>query len=258
MLEKKELGYMALLRNLRNVSEIGDERAIDMACEQLVDVEAVKNSKQLPFRFYEAYKNVENSKMLSAINKALEISLSNVPKYEGKTLIAVDVSGSMMGRPIEIASLFAGALFKANDSDVITYDTEIKIPKLMKEDSLVTTAEKLLRAQGGGTNTSLVFQWAEGKEKYDRIIILSDNESWQDGTNWLGSISGRGTQSAYNKYRQFNDCFVYLVDIAGYGTKDIGSEKVFYTAGWSEKIFDFINIFENKGNIVDEINKIKL
>lgn len=126
MLKEGELGYMALLRNLRNIDEQADEITKKLACEMISDPEQVKKSKQLPFRFYSAYEQVENRQMRNAISDALEYSLANVPDLPGKTLIAVDSSGSMSGDPIKKASIFAAALAQNSDSEVILYDTQVK------------------------------------------------------------------------------------------------------------------------------------
>ena len=58
----------------------------------------VKRSKQLPFRFLSAYKELENiggSRVFDALENAVEASIENMPKLEGTTVIAVDTSGSI-------------------------------------------------------------------------------------------------------------------------------------------------------------------
>lgn len=250
MIGKKKIGYMALLRNLRNISAQANKTTIAKACKIISDPEEVKKSKQLPFRFYNAYENVSNQDMLESVAKALEISLDNVPKFEGKTLIAVDTSGSMSGDPIKKSSVFAAALMKSNQSDVILYDTQIAEMKYLKGVPMITLAESIQsRAMGGGTQTSLVFDYAFSKqEKYNRIIILSDNESWNE---W-------SVQDVYNKYRKINDCFVYAIDIQGNGTKDITSPRVRHLCGWSEKMFDYMKWSEKENSLIDFINKTKI
>lgn len=239
---KEKIGYMALLRNLRNLEEQADEMTQDKAAAMLYDEELVRKSKQLPFRFYNAYKNVSSRRFKDAIAKAMEISVKNVPALDGETLVAVDTSGSMTmgsgreGGAIERASVLAAALIKHSSADVVLYDTRISNPSFNGLDSVITNAEKIQHlAHGGGTETSLVFRWAEKSgKKYKRIIILSDNESWNE----------YDVQSIYNEYRKFNDCFVYAIDIQGYGTKDVAGEKVEHLAGFSERIFDFIGVKE--------------
>jgi len=255
MVAEKELGYMALLRNLRNISEECDKETIEKAAAKIADRDEVKKSKQLPFRFYNAYENVSNRTLLDAISQALDYSLDNVPVLGGKTLISVDGSGSMDGDPLKKASIFAAALYRATDSDMIVFSENYKEVKAAGNTPVIELMQKIKHAApGGGTRTSLTFEYAaRSGAKYDRIVILSDNESWQDST-W----GGEGTNAAYNQYKKINDCYVYAFDLAGYGTKDVTGSKVFHLAGWSERIFDFMSFVERGEGLVDYVNSISL
>lgn len=255
MISEGKIGYMALLRNLRNISEQADEKTIQKACEIIKNPEEVKKSKQLPFRFYNAYENVQNQDMLEAISEAMDISLENVPSFDGETLIAIDCSGSMGGDPIKKASIFAAALLKSNKADVILYDTNIKEFKFLRQEPVLTLSQRIQSsAMGGGTETSLVFRYAaQIDKKYDRIVIISDNQSWTESYYGNG-----GVQSFYNEYKKTNDCFVYAIDIEGYGTKDVAGEKVFHLTGWSEKIFDFMKWIEKENELVNLINQVEI
>ncbi len=183
LIKENKMGYMALLRNLNNLVKEGvSDEVIDKAIEKLTDPEEVARSKQLPFRFVTAYENVTgNRKLLDAISVAMDLAVSNTPELPGKTLIAVDSSGSMHGEPLEKASIFGATLMKANtDSDLILYDTSVKLLQMGGRAPVIDIAKMIQNeAMGGGTMTSLVFQHASGK-KYDRIIIISDNESWRE------------------------------------------------------------------------------
>jgi hypothetical protein len=249
LVAENKLGYMALLRNLNNLIKVGvEDQYIDMAVGKLSDEAEVRKSKQLPFRFVTAYENVSgNRKLSNAISVAMDIAVGNAPKFEGNTLIAVDVSGSMSGDPINKASIFAATLFKSHpNADLILFDERVSEVNIGDRLPVIDLAQQIKKlATGGGTNTSLVFQFAEKKgKKYDRIIILSDNQSWQDSYGW-GSTGG--TQKYYEAYRKIADPVVYAIDIQGYGTKDITAGKVFHLAGWSERVLDFIKESE-KGN----------
>jgi hypothetical protein len=74
------MGYMAKLRNLRNLDMAGvsvaDKRKIG---ESLANPEAVAKSRQLPMRFLSAYKAVQNDVWASYLSEALDNSLANVP-----------------------------------------------------------------------------------------------------------------------------------------------------------------------------------
>lgn len=239
-----KIGYMALLRNLNNIIKYGcSSEVIKHAAERLSDKEEVAKSKQLPFRFVTAYENVAGNRILTdAITEAMEHAVSNVPDLPGTTLIAVDSSGSMSGDPIGKASIFAAALAKRSNSDVVLYDTTIKSLKVSSSSAVMDIANNIKgAAMGGGTYTGIVFDNA--KQIYDRIIILSDNQSWSGDA-----------QAGYTKYKKRLSCdpFVYAIDIAGYGTTDLSSPKVKNLVGWSERLLDFIGESE-KINIVDYI-----
>ena len=59
LINSKKLGYMALLRNLKNIIKSGADYT--SVLEIISDPEQVKKSKQLPFRFYAAYKTLVNN-----------------------------------------------------------------------------------------------------------------------------------------------------------------------------------------------------
>lgn len=240
-----KIGYMALLRNLNNISKYDlSPLAYTKAAERLSNPEQVAKSKQLPFRFITAYDAFSGSQILkNAIVDALEHSVKNVPRFDGKTLVALDVSGSMSGLPSRIGSIFAAALFKSNNADVIGYDTDIRDTEINSRDSIMTIANQI-SFSGGGTDTGIVFDYAEGKG-YERIFIISDNESWKSSAQ-LGYVR----MSVKPK--------VYAIDVQGYGTFDIVGRKVYHFPSWSEKVFDLIAIAEDGGDIVDQVNSIEL
>lgn len=97
---------MAILRNLNNVLKADvSQYHIDLICAALTDPTAISKSKQYPFRYYAAYKTLQENReqydstkvsaVLQALEKAIAISAENVPKISGKSLVLVDDSGSM-------------------------------------------------------------------------------------------------------------------------------------------------------------------
>ena len=55
------LGYMATLRNLRNMAQLCvDDRTKDSICDKLSNLYEISKSKQLPFRFLSAYRQLIN------------------------------------------------------------------------------------------------------------------------------------------------------------------------------------------------------
>lgn len=253
LITEDKLGYMALLRNLNNLIKCDvSEKILAKAIKKLTDPVEVLNSKQLPFRYSTAYKNVlGNRKLSDAISEAMDIAVSNTPEFKGKTLIAIDCSGSMEGDPIQKAAIFGATLLKANkNAEVILYDTSINQIALSGRTPVVDLAHKIeTEAMGGGTNTGLVFDYAT-KHDFDRIIIISDNESWD----------GYGVQNSYLAYKKATgqDPFVYAIDIQGYGTEDVKGGKVFHLSGWSDRLLDFIGKIEEGETLVKYVRDYKI
>lgn len=256
LVNENKMGYMALIRNLNNlIKEDVSEETMKRVAQKLANSDEVKKSKQLPFRFYTAYENVTGNRLFSdAIAEAMEHSLSNVPELGGRTLIAVDSSGSMTSsNAIQKAAIFAAALYRGNESaDIILYDTKVKELVINSKTPVIDIASKIIgETMGGGTQTSLVFQYAELKNKaYDRIIIISDNESWNEG------YSNNGVQGFYEQYKKTVeiDPFVYAIDIQGHGTTDVVGGKVFQLVGWSDRLLDFIGMAEKGDSMVEYVN----
>ncbi|OLE28509.1 MAG: hypothetical protein AUG44_07250 [Actinobacteria bacterium 13_1_20CM_3_71_11] len=90
------MGYMALLRNLRNFDEAGvpDGVAATVAA-RLSDPAQVARSRQFPYRFLAAYEQAPSLRWGMALDKALQLSLANLPALPGRSLILVDTSASM-------------------------------------------------------------------------------------------------------------------------------------------------------------------
>lgn len=260
LIMENKLGYMATLRNINNfIKNDIDPVAKNMVIDKLTNREQVKRSKQLPFRFVTAYDNVEDREYRDAISIAMDHAVDNVPELPGKTLIAIDVSGSMGGgwinynasTSIKKASIFGASLAKANRlADIVLFDDEISTLPVSSRIPVIDIAKQIEdNARGGGTNTSLVFRLAlDNKKVYDRIIIISDDQSWQDSTWGWGN---GGTQQSYNRYKKEMeaDPYVYAIDIEGYGTKNIESPRVFYLTGWSNRLLDFIGLNEKEGMV---------
>lgn len=255
MLAEGELPYFALLRNLRNILEQGGDVAA--ACEQLTNPKAIAASKILPFRYLTALDeiqklptNTKQRQILMALNDAVDIACSNAPAFKGETLVAVDISGSMSGPVSAIAALFAAILFKANNADVMRFDSDAHyMNNLNPRDSVLTIARQI-SASGGSTNFHAIFNTAN--KKYDRIIILSDMQGW---------VGYDAPTQTLAQYRSRHDAhpMVYSFDLAGYGTLQFPEESVMAIAGFSDKVFNVMEKLEgDKDALIHEIEAIEL
>lgn len=260
LIREKKLGYFALLRNLRNIIEQAPE-VINEAIETLTNEAIIKKSLVLPFRFLTAFEEIQKLSdgkivrtVLMALNKAVDIAVSNVPKFNGETLVVLDVSGSMavpnMGTksPHIIGALFSAVLVKSNNSDFMVFADNAKYLNINPMDSTITISNSL-RFASGGTNFHSIFQTAN--KKYDRIIILSDMQGW------IGGYTPTREFAEYKKSTAANP-FVYSFDLLNYGSMQFPETNVFALAGFSEKCFDIMKLMEqDKKALINEVKKVK-
>ena len=253
LLESGKIGYFALLRNLRNINDQAPEM-IDRACELLTKENTILRSRVLPFRYYTATEALSprqtDRRLIVAIQKALDISLANVPKLDGKTLIALDKSGSMQGKPFEIGSLFAAALYKTNDADMMLFDDQAFYVSPNPTDSIQTIAASFAKYAMNGTDFHTIFKKAE--KAYDRIIILSDEQGWVGYNNPSRSLQAYKAKFSCNPH-------IYSFDLQGQGTLQFPEEQVYALAGFSEKVFDIMKLLEtDKNALINTIEAISL
>jgi 60 kDa SS-A/Ro ribonucleoprotein len=163
LIRERKLGYFALLRNLRNIQKNAPD-VLDLALEQLVDPVKIKKSRVLPFRFVTAYNILERegagSQILTAISKALELSLNNVPDIGGKNAVIIDVSGSMDSQvagskdPIscrQLADIFGAVIAKRSNADIYMFGSQCQIvPVVNLTDSVMSIAKNLDSKNRGG------------------------------------------------------------------------------------------------------------
>lgn len=262
-----KMGYMALLRNLRNFDKAGVN--LDPILEIITDENKIKYSKQLPYRFYSAYKEIDNQKINRAIAQAFEKSVSNVT-LEGTTAVLVDLSGSMTGARVsekskvtnaEVAAVLGAiAAKKAANSVVIGFGETARIIKVNPDDTMITNIDRIVKTNvGHSTNAGLAFRLLiDNKIKVDRIVLVSDMQCY-DTTGGKGSkVSQFGgyfpwyTDSFVNeeleKYRKTvnRNVYLYSLDVSAYGTRQTpkSSKKNILLNGWSDKIIDYMNLVE--------------
>ena len=233
----KNMPHMALLRNLRNLYEAGVE--FNLYNEKLIN--GVENGKQLPFRYYSAYKALEDSeikdpKMFDMLEECLELSFKNAPHFNGKVVCLSDNSGSAWGAltselgtmPVaEIGNMMAVATAKMGDEGYVgAFGDRLEMMPIRKKDSMLTQTKELSnlgKIVGRQTEHGiwLFFDKAiKNKEHYDHIFVYSDMQCGHGGLYgkvcdypeyiWdpKNRLRGRGEYNEYidvpkliNKYR---------------------------------------------------------
>jgi hypothetical protein len=196
------MGYMALLRNLRNFDEAGvSDEVAERVARKLADPQEVARSRQLPMRFYSAYVAAPSLRWGHALEKALTAALANVPALPGRTLVLVDTSTSMNEgfskdgtvKRWDAAALFGIALGqRCASADVVSFSSMRRYwgdrPAANTKAFPLARGESLLRAVGrwrdggwflgGGTDTALALR--EEFAGHDRVVIVTDEQAGQD------------------------------------------------------------------------------
>lgn len=262
LIEGNKLGYMAMLRNLRNIIKAQPSN-IGKVFEKLANKEAVLKSKQLPFRFFAAYKEIAylpnvGSLAVDVLEQAIEYSVENLPRLSGTTVIAIDTSGSMSStisgkstvRAVDIARLLAVMSSKICDNAIVfAFDLTLRKISVSKRGGIIETANRIANP-GGGTDLTLPLkEMLCSKIKADRLIMISDNEiNTSPVGGWWGIPRGyAGTcESLAQKYRSTinADLWVHAIDLMGYGTQQFIGGKTNIIAGWNEKVLEFIALAE--------------
>lgn len=271
-----KMGYMATLRNLRNILEAEvSKEALNKVCEYLGDANAVAKSKQLPFRFLAAYRELKQlnngrvSKVLEALETAVLQSAANIAGYDENTkvVIAADVSGSMQ-KAISAKSkvkcydigLMLAMLLQSRCQNVVTgmFGDTWKVINVPKK-NILSNVNEFYRREGEvgySTNGYLVIQDLLQRNKVvDKVMLFTDCQLWN---SYNGNDNIATLWKQYKRVAPYAK--LYLFDLAGYGNTPLNVQRddVFLIAGWSDKIFDVLKAIEDGGNAVKMIDAIEL
>ena len=239
------MGYMALLRNLRNFDEAGiSDEIADQVIAKLADPEQVARSRQLPFRFYSAYLNAPSLRWGHALDKALTLATGNVPAFKGRTLVLVDTSASMTGSrisgrssvtPAQAAALFGAVLTSKGGADLYGFANGVFKHDLGKGGSVLKGLERFLARTGEvGHGTAIAESVRRAYDGHDRVIILSDMQTMG------GYYAGNVTDAAPKHIP------MYGFNLVGYqhGAMSTGSGNRHELGGFSDSTFKLIPLLE--------------
>ncbi len=235
LLTDRKLGAMALLRNLRNMRDAGvDEGLIRQS------LLGCNPDKVLPFRFISAVREVPQFK------KELEIlmlkCLKSQEKLKGKTVVIVDVSGSMgaglsgkstlnrMDAAIALAMLIKGvseecSVYATAGSDSARKHKTERVTNGLEGFALSEEIGRLAnRLGGGGIFLKQCVDFAMENEKTaDTLVVISDSQDTSGDEspkkvvpfgkfNYMMDISCHQYGIAYNKFQVLNGFSEALVD----------------------------------------------
>ena len=281
LLIEGKLGYMAALKNIKNILEAGvTDEVVDALVSLLSNERAVLNSRVLPFRFTQAYGVVSSlgidkfkiKKVLCAIEQGFVYSSKNISIEEEEESIAIllDESGSMGG-------------FWGSEENYLTSKTPFMVGKTLMASMLVgLDKEKTLgylwadsarevsidrspmdfikntNTKGGGTNLgAAIDDLIRTKTKVDKIVIFTDMQQ-----NSIGGWGSKTFQECVSDYRKINpNVKILFWNLEGYGggTPMRLNDNVLEVTGFSDKMLSVIpKIWKDKDALVKEIEAIDL
>ena len=274
LVDSGKLGYMALMRNLRNMLQ-AKVSLLEMqkVASRLSDAEQVANSKQLPFRYLSAYREIEKvhsahtPMLMNALEAAVKCSACNIEGFGENTrvLLASDVSGSMC-LPISQKStilnydigLLLSMLLRSRCKQVVSgiFGDDWKVVNMPNDNILMATRqmELLSNTVGFATNGYKVIDWlVEQNMVMDKLMMFTDMQMW-DSTGRHQEI-----EDSWRKYKKLApNAQLYLFDLEGNGQLPLrlAEPDVYLIAGWSDRVFDVLSAIDKGENALSVINNI--
>ena len=274
LIRSGKLGYMALLRNLRNLLQADvSQEDVGRVADRLSDAAQVAGAKQLPFRYLSAYRELEEvtslhtQTVMTALEKAVKYSANNIEGFDEHTrvLLASDVSGSMW-TPISKRStvrnydigLLLAMLLRNRCKQVVTgiFGDDWKTVNMPNDNILMATRqlEKIANSVGYSTNGYKVIDWLINNNMVmDKVMMFTDLQMW-DSTGRQQDI-----EFYWKKYKRIApDAKLYLFDLVGYGQLPLRlvSGDVYLIAGWSDRVFDVLSAVDRGEDALAAITKI--
>lgn len=287
MLSEGKLGYMAALKNLKNILEslesfgaADKEAMVDKLVTLLTNERACRKSMVLPFRFTQAYAMVEGmnmdrilmKKLLRAIEDGFIISANNIPIVnEGeKIAILLDESGSMGGwgtesltatSPFMIGKTLMASMLTGLDKDRTVGYLWADHAREISVDGRPFDFIKNTRTQGGGTDLgSAIAGLIKTKTFVDKLVIFTDMQQNYIGNGWGGNR--KEFKDMVADYRKINPKVKVLFwNLQGYGkgTPMKLNHDILEVSGFSDKMLSVIpKMWKDKDALIREIEAIEL
>jgi 60 kDa SS-A/Ro ribonucleoprotein len=228
LLREQKLGALALLRNLRNMREAGVEE--DLVLAALRSMNAVR---VLPFRFLAAARYAPQWE--EALEQAMLKCVALQEKLTGKTVVLVDVSGSMtapLSRRSHMqrtdAAYGLAVLLREIGEKVSVFsfsDTLVEVPA-RRGFALRDALDASQRHNGTRLSQAvdeLNQKHASDNQGYDRLIVISDEQAHDT----VPAPKGKG----------------YVINVASY-KNGVGYGKWTHIDGWSESVVEYIRALE--------------
>lgn len=250
----KHMPVFAMLRNLATMERHGVMAVVrDHVVATLSNPAVIAKSKILPFRFVEAMKHVNDSRVQDALRDSLDHAFAGVPDIVGRVGILLDTSGSM-AQMLQSAAVFAvSAMKKANGNGrLFLFDTAAREMKVSMRDSTMTQAMNV-RTSGGTDTSSPVRKLIDEKEKVDVVLMITD-EQQNFGTAFCNVM-----EEYREKVSKNARCFIlnvapYSGSLSGQMAPHDPKGLTHWVYGWSDQALQYIGFAsQGWGSFVDAV-----
>lgn len=221
LLRERKLDALALLRNLRNMKQAGVDEAL-----VLTALESMSTARVLPFRFIAAARYAPQWE--EPIERAMFSSLAEQAKLPGRTVLLVDVSGSMtyaLSQRSEMlrtdAAYGLAILLREVCEKAIVYSFSNNLVEVPARRGFAL--RDAVDASQSHNGTYLGKALGEIREKYNRIIVITDEQAHDR----VPGPRGRG----------------YVINVAS-AKNGVGYGPWTHIDGWSEAVVEYIRALE--------------
>lgn len=225
LINEKNLGYMALLRNLRNMADAGVEPSLVFSAL----AEGAEKSKALPFRFVAAARACPQWE--PQIDAAMQVAAAGLRKLPGTTAILVDVSGSMDAKLSgksdlnrRDAACALAVLLRSVCESVRVFSFSDNVVEVPPRAGMALIDAIRTSQMNSGTWLGRAVESVRATGKYDRLVVVTDEQS----SDMVGRPIGRG----------------YMLNVAT-DKNGVGYGDWTRISGWSESVVQYITEIES-------------
>jgi 60 kDa SS-A/Ro ribonucleoprotein len=223
LLRERKLGALALLRNLRNMREAGVDESLVLSA-----LGSMSTARVLPFRFLAAARYAPRWE--EALEQTMLKCVAETEKLPGKTIVLVDVSGSMtapLSRRSEMqrtdAAYGLAVLLREIAEKVAVYSFSDNLVEVPARRGFALRDAINASQRHNSTQLGNAVEKLNRNEKCDRLIVITDEQAHDK----VPAPRGKG----------------YLINVASY-KNGVGYGKWVHIDGWSEAVIEYIRALE--------------
>lgn len=223
LIQERKLGYFALLRNLRNMEQAGVDQAL---IREAILARRGGAHRILPFRYIAAARAVPQFE--PELDVALQAHVQEAPRFDGNTIVLVDVSGSMgqsLSDRSDLSRLDAAAALASmvhGTRRVFTFSHRLVevAPRygMAGVDAIRKSQPHGMTYLGRALQEVMRFP-------HDRLIVITDEQSHDRVPDPVVSRS-------------------YMINVASY-RNGVGYGKWTHLDGFSEAVFRYFRAYES-------------